>query len=153
MKVLNCSPTPVWRFGTLTGIIPERGQTRRRAEYLVQRFTRYSGEQAQAVAAYVDIAKRHNLDPAQNGAGLCSQPFVASTLLGAATIWRSSRHKCGKSASDVKRRGLAEIGRRIRFIPIRRRDSRKCPVALRFRAYRINVSRITRSPPGIFTPV
>jgi aryl-alcohol dehydrogenase-like predicted oxidoreductase len=35
------------------------------------------------VAAYVDIAKRHGLDPAQMAlAFVRRQPFVASTLLG-----------------------------------------------------------------------
>ncbi len=52
------------------------------------RFTRYSGEQTQkAVAAYVDIARHHGLDPAQMAlAFVRRQPFVASTLLGATTI-------------------------------------------------------------------
>jgi aryl-alcohol dehydrogenase-like predicted oxidoreductase len=55
---------------------------------LFSRFTRYSGEQTQkAVAAYVDIAKRHGLDPAQMAlAFVRRQPFVASTLLGATTM-------------------------------------------------------------------
>ncbi|MCP6588535.1 aldo/keto reductase, partial [Klebsiella pneumoniae] len=40
-----------------------------------------------AVAAYVDIARRHNLDPAQMAlAFVRRQPFVASTLLGATTL-------------------------------------------------------------------
>ena len=47
-----------------------------------------SGEQTQkAVAAYVDIARRHGLDPAQMAlAFVRRQPFVASTLLGATTM-------------------------------------------------------------------
>ena len=47
-----------------------------------------SGEQTQkAVAAYVDIARRHSLDPAQMAlAFVRRQPFVASTLLGATTM-------------------------------------------------------------------
>ncbi|EPR7375628.1 aldo/keto reductase, partial [Escherichia coli] len=55
---------------------------------LFSRFTRYSGEQTQkAVAAYVDIARRHGLDPAQMAlAFVRRQPFVASTLLGATTM-------------------------------------------------------------------
>ncbi len=40
-----------------------------------------------AVAAYVDIARRHGLDPAQMAlAFVRRQPFVASTLLGATTM-------------------------------------------------------------------
>lgn len=39
------------------------------------------------MAAYVDIARRHNLDPAQMAlAFVRQQPFVASTLLGATTM-------------------------------------------------------------------
>ncbi|STR32596.1 Oxidoreductase [Klebsiella grimontii] len=39
------------------------------------------------MAAYVDIARRHNLDPAQMAlAFVRRQPFVASTLLGATTM-------------------------------------------------------------------
>ncbi|PUW65900.1 aldo/keto reductase, partial [Cronobacter sakazakii] len=55
---------------------------------LFSRFTRYSSEQSQkAVAAYVDVAKRHGLDPAQMAlAFVRQQPFVASTLLGATTM-------------------------------------------------------------------
>lgn len=68
-------------FGTLTGKYLN-GAT------LFSRFTRYSSEQSQkAVAAYVDIAKRHGLDPAQMAlAFVRRQPFVASTLLGATTM-------------------------------------------------------------------
>lgn len=40
-----------------------------------------------AVAAYVDIARRHGTDPAQMAlAFVRRQPFVASTLLGATTM-------------------------------------------------------------------
>ncbi len=39
------------------------------------------------MAAYVDVAKRHGLDPAQMAlAFVRQQPFVASTLLGATTM-------------------------------------------------------------------
>ena len=39
------------------------------------------------MAAYVDIARRHNLDPAQMAlAFVRQQPFVASTLLGTTTM-------------------------------------------------------------------
>ncbi|MDU5190248.1 MAG: aldo/keto reductase, partial [Mixta calida] len=48
----------------------------------------YSGEQSQlAIAEYVDLARRHGLDPAQMAlAFVRQQPFVASTLLGATTL-------------------------------------------------------------------
>ena len=75
-------------FGTLTGKYLNGAKPEGARNTLFSRFTRYSGEQAQkAVAAYVDIAKRHNLDPAQMAlAFVLQQPFVASTLLGATTL-------------------------------------------------------------------
>lgn len=75
-------------FGTLTGKYLDGAKPAGARNTLFSRFTRYSGEQAQkAVAAYVDIAKRHNLDPAQMAlAFVRRQPFVASTLLGATTM-------------------------------------------------------------------
>ena len=75
-------------FGTLTGKYLNGAKPAGARNTLFSRFTRYSGEQAQhAVAAYVDIAKRHNLDPAQMAlAFVRRQPFVASTLLGATTL-------------------------------------------------------------------
>ncbi|EKE6136320.1 NADP(H)-dependent aldo-keto reductase [Salmonella enterica] len=75
-------------FGTLTGKYLNGAKPAGARNTLFSRFTRYSGGQAQkAVAAYVGIAKRHNLDPAQMAlAFVRRQPFVASTLLGATTI-------------------------------------------------------------------
>lgn len=75
-------------FGTLTGKYLNGAKPAGARNTLFSRFTRYSGEQTQhAVAAYVDVAKRHNLDPAQMAlAFVRRQPFVASTLLGATTL-------------------------------------------------------------------
>jgi aryl-alcohol dehydrogenase-like predicted oxidoreductase len=75
-------------FGTLTGKYLNGAKPAGARNTLFSRFTRYSGEQTNlAVAAYVDIAKRHNLDPAQMAlAFVRRQPFVASTLLGATTM-------------------------------------------------------------------
>lgn len=75
-------------FGTLTGKYLNGAKPAGARNTLFSRFTRYSGEQSQkAVAAYVEIAKRHNLDPAQMAlAFVRRQPFVASTLLGATTL-------------------------------------------------------------------
>ena len=75
-------------FGTLTGKYLNGAKPAGARNTLFSRFTRYSSEQSQkAVAAYVDIAKRHNLDPAQMAlAFVRRQPFVASTLLGATTM-------------------------------------------------------------------
>ena len=75
-------------FGTLTGKYLNGAKPAGARNTLFSRFPRYSGEQTQkAVAAYVDIAKRHGLDPAQMAlAFVRRQPFVASTLLGATTM-------------------------------------------------------------------
>ena len=75
-------------FGTLTGKYLNGAKPAGARNTLFSRFTRYSGEQTQkAVAAYVDIARRHDLDPAQMAlAFVRRQSFVASTLLGATTL-------------------------------------------------------------------
>ncbi|ALB63900.1 Oxidoreductase, aldo/keto reductase family [Cronobacter condimenti 1330] len=75
-------------FGTLTGKYLNGAKPAGARNTLFSRFTRYSSEQSQkAVAAYVDVAKRHGLDPAQMAlAFVRSQPFVASTLLGATSL-------------------------------------------------------------------
>lgn len=75
-------------FGVLSGKYLNGAKPAGARNTLFSRFTRYSGEQSQkAVAAYVEIAKRHNLDPAKMAlAFVRRQPFVASTLLGATTL-------------------------------------------------------------------
>ncbi|EOC1315825.1 NADP(H)-dependent aldo-keto reductase [Cronobacter turicensis] len=75
-------------FGTLTGKYLNGAKPAGARNTLFSRFTRYSSEQSQkAVAAYVDVAKRHGLDPAQMSlAFVRQQQFVASTLLGATTM-------------------------------------------------------------------
>lgn len=75
-------------FGTLTGKYLNGARPAGARNTLFSRFTRYSSEQAeQAVAAYVEVAKHHNLDPAQMAlAFVRQQAFVASTLLGATSI-------------------------------------------------------------------
>ncbi|ELY9423032.1 NADP(H)-dependent aldo-keto reductase [Cronobacter dublinensis] len=75
-------------FGTLTGKYLNGAKPAGARNTLFSRFTRYSSEQSQkAVAAYVDVAKSHGLDPAQMAlAFVRQQAFVASTLLGATTM-------------------------------------------------------------------
>jgi aryl-alcohol dehydrogenase-like predicted oxidoreductase len=72
-------------FGVLTGKYlggarPPGARMTRYPEY-----TRYMGEQAQpAVGAYVELAARWGLDPAQMAiAFACAQPFVTSVVIGA----------------------------------------------------------------------
>ena len=75
-------------FGTLSGKYLNGAKPAGARNTLFSRFTRYSGEQSQqAIAAYVELAKKHNLDPSQMAlAFVRQQPFVASTLLGATTL-------------------------------------------------------------------
>ncbi|AFJ45918.1 NADP(H)-dependent aldo-keto reductase [Shimwellia blattae] len=75
-------------FGTLTGKYLNGARPAGARNTLFSRFTRYSGEQSQqAVAAYVAVARRHNMDPAQMAlAFVRQQKFVASTLLGATSL-------------------------------------------------------------------
>ncbi|BDH44739.1 NADP(H)-dependent aldo-keto reductase [Salmonella enterica subsp. enterica serovar Choleraesuis] len=75
-------------FGTLSGKYLNGARPAGARNTLFSRFQRYSGEQTQrAVAAYVEVAQRFHLDPAQMAlAFVRQQPFVASTLLGATTM-------------------------------------------------------------------
>ncbi|HEJ9097384.1 TPA: NADP(H)-dependent aldo-keto reductase [Serratia odorifera] len=75
-------------FGTLTGKYLNGAKPAGARNTLFSRFTRYSAPHTQrAIAEYVALAQRHNLDPAQMAlAFVRQQPFVASTLLGATTL-------------------------------------------------------------------
>ena len=75
-------------FGTLSGKYLNGAKPAGARNTLFSRFTRYSGEQSEkAVAEYVELAKKHQLDPSQMAlAYVRQQPFVASTLLGATTL-------------------------------------------------------------------
>jgi aryl-alcohol dehydrogenase-like predicted oxidoreductase len=55
---------------------------------LFKRFSRYTSERANsAVRAYVDLARRHGLDPAQMAlAYVTGRDFVTSNLIGATTM-------------------------------------------------------------------
>ena len=52
------------------------------------RFSRYAGDLVQTAAdAYVDLARKHGLDPAQMAlAFVAAQPFVTSTIIGATSL-------------------------------------------------------------------
>ncbi|MDT0178078.1 NADP(H)-dependent aldo-keto reductase [Enterobacter sp. BRE11] len=75
-------------FGTLSGKYLNGAKPAGARNTLFSRFTRYSGEQSQrAIAEYVALAQKHQLDPSQMAlAYVRQQPFVASTLLGATTL-------------------------------------------------------------------
>ncbi|MEG3109519.1 MULTISPECIES: NADP(H)-dependent aldo-keto reductase [Pantoea] len=75
-------------FGTLSGKYLNGAKPAGARNTLFSRFTRYSSEQSEkAIAEYVELAKKHQLDPSQMAlAYVRQQPFVASTLLGATTL-------------------------------------------------------------------
>ncbi|WON77991.1 NADP(H)-dependent aldo-keto reductase [Serratia sp. UGAL515B_01] len=75
-------------FGTLSGKYLNGAKPAGARNTLFSRFTRYTSKQSQlAIAEYVALAKKHNLDPCQMAlAFVRQQPFVASTLLGATTL-------------------------------------------------------------------
>jgi len=75
-------------FGTLSGKYLNGAKPAGARNTLFSRFTRYSSPQSQAaVAEYVGLAQKLNLDPSQMAlAFVRQQPFVASTLLGATTM-------------------------------------------------------------------
>jgi aryl-alcohol dehydrogenase-like predicted oxidoreductase len=61
---------------------------------LFERFSRYSNPEAErATEAYVALARRHGLDPAQMAlAWVTSRPFVTSNIIGATTLQQLSRN-------------------------------------------------------------
>jgi aryl-alcohol dehydrogenase-like predicted oxidoreductase len=109
-------------FGVLTGKFlngarpPEARVTR------WSRFVRYSGEIAERpTAAYVDIARRYALDPAQMALAFVNrQRFVASTLIGATTM-AQLRTNVGSAAIQLSEDVIGEIER------VHREQPNPCP--------------------------
>ena len=75
-------------FGVLTGKFLNGARPPEARVVRWARFARYNGEIADRTAtAYVDIARRHGLDPAQMALAFVNrQRFVASNLIGATTM-------------------------------------------------------------------
>lgn len=75
-------------FGVLSGKYLGGAQPRGARLTLFERFQRYRGRRGQAAAAaYVQLARRHALDPAQMAlAYVASRPFVTSVIIGATTL-------------------------------------------------------------------
>ncbi|KAA6185409.1 NADP(H)-dependent aldo-keto reductase [Thiohalocapsa marina] len=75
-------------FGMLTGKYARGARPEGARLTLFSRFDRYSNPQAVAATErYVDIARRHGLDPAQMAlAWVTSRPFVTSNIIGATTL-------------------------------------------------------------------
>lgn len=75
-------------FGVLSGKYLNGAQPPKGRLTLYERFKRYTSEVAEeATRAYVDIARRHGLDPAQMAlAFVNSRPFLISNIIGATTL-------------------------------------------------------------------
>jgi aryl-alcohol dehydrogenase-like predicted oxidoreductase len=75
-------------FGVLSGKYLNGSRPAGARLTLFERFSRYSNPQAErATAEYVDLARRHGLDPAQMAlAWVTSRPFVTANIIGATTL-------------------------------------------------------------------
>jgi len=75
-------------FGVLSGKYLDGARPPGARLTLFSRFQRYTGERVErAVRAYVELARRHGLDPAQMAlAYVYARPFVTSVLVGATTM-------------------------------------------------------------------
>ncbi|GHB07312.1 NADP(H)-dependent aldo-keto reductase [Modicisalibacter luteus] len=75
-------------FGVLSGKYLDGAQPPKGRLTLYERFKRYTSDVAnEATRAYVDIARRHELDPAQMAlAFVNSRPFLTSNIIGATTM-------------------------------------------------------------------
>ncbi len=82
---------------------------------LFERFGRYRGPRAAAATeAYVDLARRHDLDPAQLAlAYVTSRPFLTSTIIGATNLEQLSSNiaGCALPLSPAVLAGIEEIHR------------------------------------------
>ncbi|MBK5967759.1 MULTISPECIES: NADP(H)-dependent aldo-keto reductase [Thiorhodovibrio] len=87
-------------FGVLSGKYLNGARPANARVTLFSRFDRYSNPQAEkATAAYVDIARRHALDPAQMAlAWVNSRPFLTANIIGATTI---AQLKANIASSEV----------------------------------------------------
>ncbi|MBK8164012.1 MAG: NADP(H)-dependent aldo-keto reductase [Gammaproteobacteria bacterium] len=97
-------------FGVLTGKYLDGVRPAGARLTLFNRFRRYTGEAAQhAVRAYVDVARRHGLDPAQMALAYVNmRPFLTSTIIGATTL-EQLRDDIASIDLDLSAEVLAEI--------------------------------------------
>ncbi len=81
-------------FGVLSGKYLDHARPAGARLTLFERFQRYSNEQAeQATAAYVELARRHGLSPAQMAlAYVYSRPFLTSMIIGATSLEQLSEN-------------------------------------------------------------
>jgi len=109
-------------FGVLTGKFLNGARPPESRVVRWSRFARYSGEIAEgATAAYVDIARRHGLDPAQMALAFVNrQRFVASNLIGATTM-AQLRTNLGSAKIQLSEEVIGEIER------VHREQPNPCP--------------------------
>jgi len=109
-------------FGVLTGKFLNGARPPESRVVRWSRFARYSGEIAERpTAAYVDIARRHGLDPAQMALAFVNrQRFVASNLIGATTM-AQLRTNLGSAKTQLSEEVIGEIER------VHREQPNPCP--------------------------
>ncbi|MNF63803.1 L-glyceraldehyde 3-phosphate reductase [compost metagenome] len=75
-------------FGMLSGKYENGARPANARITLFSRFTRYTNPQSQAACSrYVQLARQHDLDPAQMAlAFVTAQPFVTSNIIGATSL-------------------------------------------------------------------
>ncbi len=76
---------------------------------------RYSEHSKPALDAYLSLARRHELDPAQMALAFCmTRPFMTSVIIGATTMpqLQNSLQAAELSLSDEVMQGIADIHRR-----------------------------------------
>ena len=99
----------------LNGAQPEGARLSPGSRY--GRFARYASEEAnQAVAAYVELARRHGVSPAQLAlAFVVSRPFVTSALIGATSLAQLEENiaSVDLELSDELFEGIAAIHARL----------------------------------------
>ncbi|KXS37275.1 MAG: aldo/keto reductase [Halomonadaceae bacterium T82-2] len=109
-------------FGVLSGKYLDGARPPQGRLTLFERFQRYTSDVAEeATRAYVDIARRHGLDPAQMAlAFVNSRPFLTSNIIGATTLEQLESNLASESLS-LDSAVLEEIE------AVHRRISNPCP--------------------------
>nr|WP_297459584.1 NADP(H)-dependent aldo-keto reductase [uncultured Halomonas sp.] len=109
-------------FGVLSGKYLDGAQPPRGRLSLYERFKRYTSDVAeQATRAYVDIARKHGLDPAQMAlAFVNSRSFLTSNIIGATTLEQLESNLASETLT-LEQSVLDEID------AVHRRLSNPCP--------------------------
>ncbi|WP_447927166.1 NADP(H)-dependent aldo-keto reductase [Vreelandella sp. EE27] len=104
-------------FGVLSGKYLDGARPAKGRLTLYERFKRYTSPQAEeATQAYVSLAQKHGLDPAQMAlAFINSRPFLTSNIIGATTMEQLEANLASESLKldDEVLEGIDEIHRRI----------------------------------------